>query len=144
MIVDEKIDRFATNWGVIPTSIDLAPNYTTHLDAMSVELAGPEFSRESDFGDGLTGLGSLGFAAPTPAAAIEPSATSTFDPSTLIPDFANWDWHEWLIAIGGGYTLYQIFFGPKAQARREGYAKAKEGYHRQRSKVKEDTALSFF
>jgi hypothetical protein len=144
MIVDEKLDRFATNWGVIPTSIDLAPKMTTKLDAMSIELAGPSFSKEIDFGDGLTGVRlnqGMGFA--TTAADAAP-ASSGFDINTIFPSFSTWTWEDYVMAASGLYIGWQILFGPKATARKEGYSRARASYAKQRAKVKEDTALSFF
>lgn len=144
MIVDEKLDRFATNWGVIPTSVDLAPNYTTNLDAMNIELSGPSFNKETDFGDGLTGLKldkGMGFAA---TAADASPTSSSFDFTTLVPSFASWTWEDYVMAASGLYIGWQVLFGPKATARKEGYSRARASYAKQRQKVKEDTALSFF
>jgi len=136
MIVDEKVDRFKSNFGRMPTSIALAADWTTPIDATNIELSGNSFSNEKTFGDGLGGLG---------FANVPEDTSSSLNVSSFIPDFANWDWHEWALALGAGYTLYNMFkSSPKVaryKKRRELLSGEKEIYKNRRKKVEKDYPL---
>lgn len=144
MLVDEKVDRFATNWGVDPNSITLQQNWTTPIDSQNIEMAGKDFSRERDFGNGLAGLGSLGLGFIDTGIVTPPTPATGFNLSNFIPDVSNWDWHEWLLALGSGYTVYQIFFGPRATQRKSELKSAEESYRSRRKRIKEDYSFSPF
>jgi hypothetical protein len=55
-IIHTKLNRFDSNFGVDPNSITLKDIWTTPPNATNIEMVGEDFNRESDFGDGLSGL----------------------------------------------------------------------------------------
>lgn len=129
MIVNDPVDRFATNFGVQPTSISLQANWTTPFDAVNVQENGASFDEEKDFGYGLRGGRGMGFVETFQDAAdsqtvgagdggIMSTLHSVFDASGLI---------VWPLAL---FTVWQ-FFG-----------KTKEGVKRKRASVgKAEAAL---
>jgi len=56
MIMNDPVNRFDSNWGIYPTSISLVNDETTRIAATNIEMAGKDWSREGDFGDGLSGI----------------------------------------------------------------------------------------
>jgi hypothetical protein len=113
MIVDEKLDRFATNWGVIPTSIDLSPKYTTNIDAMNIELSGPSFNKETDFGDGLTGLKlarGMGLGDALPVAIPYVAGSGSYSASIPAPSITPADLSA-ASAASGGFDLTALTSG---------------------------------
>lgn len=127
MIVTDKVNRFEPNIGKNLNSIALASNWTNSRDATNIEQAGKAFSVESDFGDGLTGGRGLG------------TLSDLFNGagiSNIIPNPLEWDWHEWLLAVGGGYTLYKMMFSETGKKRRELSKNEREIYKNQLGEVK--------
>ncbi len=106
MLVDEPINRFASNFGRTPNSISLQADWTSGAKAENVEVAGPTFDREDDFGDGLTGLGDLTSA-----------AHSVFDIGSIV---------LWPVAIYGVYAIITTLTkGEQAVKRKTAIKKAK-------------------
>jgi hypothetical protein len=126
MIVDEQVDRFASNFGVQPTSIALQADWSNPFDAVNVEQVGKSFDEEKDFGYGLQGGRGMGFVETFQDAAeastvgsgdggIMSTLHSVFDASSLI---------VWPLAL---FTVWQFFGKVKTgtKKRRAAIGKAK-------------------
>jgi len=126
MIINDAINRFESNWGVMPTSISLTNDPTTEIGASNIELAGEDWSSERDFGNGLQGI--AGF-------------------TDYLPNFMDWVWQDWALVLGGGYILYNMVFtratkfGEKISKRRELLGSEKQIYKNRKLKVKRDYPL---
>lgn len=126
MIIDSNTN-FNSNIGVNPNSIDLQNDWTTPINATNIEANGATFAKESDFGSSLNGMSGLG------------SLQDIFNGvgiSNLIPNPMEWDWHEWLLAAGGGYTLYKVLFSDTGKKRRAQSKLEREIYKNQLGEVK--------
>ncbi len=110
MIVREKINRFASNFGRMPTSITLANSWTTPITATNIEQGGSSFDSESDFGDGLSGVsGGLGD--------ITDDLHTLFDSASLL---------MWPITIYGIYSVViALTKSEPARKRKSAISKAK-------------------
>lgn len=118
MIVDDKVNRFASNIGVNPHSISLAADWTTSADAQNIEMVGKSFDNESDFGSGLGTLQEI-----------------MDGVGVGIPNPLEWDWHEWLLAAGAGWLGYKLLFSETGKKRREQSKLEREIYKNQKAEV---------
>lgn len=105
MIVDDKINRFESNFGRVPTSLSLSADWTTGWGASNIEDNGPSFNRESDFGNGLTGLGGLGFVETFQSGG---GAGITDSISNLVGGGISW---QWLLAGLGAFFAIKTVVG---------------------------------
>lgn len=127
MIIEDSVNRFASSWGVNPLSVSLAADWTNQPSDQNIEMVGKSFSTESAFGDGLGGLirGGLG----TLQDVIDGVGVG-------LPNPLEWDWHEWLLAAGGGYLAYKMLFSASGKKRREQGKLEREIYKNQLGEVK--------
>lgn len=105
MLVDEKVSRFESGFGVEPNNIGLAHNWHTPFHAQNIEGGGPDFSNESDFGYGLSGLGD-----DESSGGILDSLHTVLDVSNLL---------LWPAVIYGAYSVFQAMTKSEPAKRRK-------------------------